>query len=66
MKNSHTVKFGNLVDVKTGKLVELEVSNDLAYEGRKLVAGVLAEQAASAHLACLQSTDPNELFGIGL
>lgn len=62
MGNSHKAKFSNLVDVKTGESVELEVPNDLVYEGRMFVAKASARQIARRHLACLRSPDPDALF----
>ena len=66
MENSHKVKFGNLVDAKTGESVELEVPSDLVYEGRMLLAKTWGKQSAQVHLACMHSTDPDKLFGLGL
>ena len=62
MKNHHKVKFDNLIDSKTGKPLELEVPNDLIYEGKMFLAGTLGEQEGCRTLACLRSPDPDVLF----
>ncbi len=59
MKDTHTVVFSNLRDVRTGEEVRVEVPNDLVYEGKLLVAQYLAKQAAKETLRRIRNPHEN-------
>ena len=59
MRGTHTVVFSNLRDVRTGEEVRMEVPNNLAYEGKLLIARFLAEQAAKETLRRIKNPHEN-------